>query len=149
MSTEVILMEDVNGLGLTGDLVKVSDGYARNYLLPRSLAAPVTEATRRRVEKRKVEAEAKRAKAREAASALVAQLQAVSLKLPARVGSEGKMFGSVTALDIVGALKQKGIVVEKQQVELPAPIKELGAAKVVVKLMPEVQAELNIEVVGE
>lgn len=149
MSTEVILMEDVDGLGFTGDLVKVSEGYARNFLLPRHLAAPVTEATRRRVEKRKVEAEAKRAAARAGAEAVVARIQALTLKLPVRVGAEGKLFGSVTAIDIAAALKAQGIAVEKQQIELPVPIKALGPAKVVVKVMANLHADLKVEVVAE
>lgn len=149
MSKEVILMEDVDGLGLTGDLVKVADGYARNFLLPRKLAAPVTESTRRQVQKRKVEADARRAKLREGATALAARIQGLTLRIPVKVGAEGRLFGSVNPLDIAAGLKAQGIDVQKQQVELPHPIKELGPAKVTVKLMADVRAELKVEVVEE
>jgi large subunit ribosomal protein L9 len=149
MSTEVILMEDVDGLGLTGDLVKVADGYARNYLLPRNIAAPVTEATRRRVEKRRAAAEAKRAERRAAADALSARITALKLLIPAKTGAEGRMFGSVTAADIAVALKREGIEVDKQKIVLPAPIKELGEATVTVRLTSEIHPKLTVSVVSE
>ncbi len=148
MSTEVILMEDVDGLGLTGDLVKVSDGYARNYLLPRNIAAPVTEATRRRVEKRRAAAEAARAQRRAQAVELAAKL-ATPLTIAVRVGGEGRMFGSVTAQDIAAALEKRGHGVEKQKIVLPHPIKELGASTVVVRLMTDVHADLHVNIVAE
>lgn len=149
MSTEVILMEDVDGLGLTGDLVKVSEGYARNYLLPRNIAAPVTEATRRRVEKRRAAAEAKRAQRRTEAQELAGKLAALALSIPVKVGGEGRMFGSVTAHDIATALQKQGFSVDKQKIVLSAPLKELGETTVAVRLMADVQADLKVNIVAE
>jgi large subunit ribosomal protein L9 len=149
MAKEVILMEDVPGLGYTGDLVRVSPGYARNYLLPRNLAAPATDATRKRVEKRKVEAEARRVKDREAALAVAERIKALTLALKVKAGSEGKLFGSVTALDIVGALKTQGVSVEKQQVIIGEAIKSVGEHKVTVRLMQDLSAELKVQVSPE
>jgi len=149
MAKEVILMEDVPGLGYTGDLVRVSPGYARNYLLPRNLAAPATDATRKRVEKRKIEAEARRIKDREAALAVAERIKALTLALKVKAGSEGKLFGSVTALDIVGALKTQGVSVEKQQVIIGEAIKSVGEHKVTVKLLQDLSAELKVQVSPE
>ena len=149
MAKEVILMEDVPGLGYTGDLVRVSPGYARNYLLPRNLAAPATDATRKRVEKRKIEADARRVKDREAALAVAERIKALTLALKVKAGSEGKLFGSVTALDIVGALKTQGVSVEKQQVIIGEAIKSVGEHKVTVKLLQDLSAELKVQVSPE
>lgn len=149
MATEVILMEDVDGLGLTGDLVKVADGYARNYLLPRNIAAPVTEATRRRVEKRRAAAEAKRAARRAEAEETSRKLTALALSIPVKAGVEGRMFGSVTAADIAAALQKQGIAIDKQKIVLPHPLKELGAHKLAVRLMTDVHAELTVTLVAE
>lgn len=149
MAKEVILMEDVPGLGYTGDLVRVSPGYARNYLLPRNLAAPATDATRKRVEKRKVEAEARRAQQREAYLAVAERIKGLVLNLKVKAGSEGKLFGSVTALDIVGALKTQGVEVEKQQVIIGEAIKSVGEHKVTIKLLTDLSAELKVQVAAE
>jgi large subunit ribosomal protein L9 len=149
MATEVILMEDVDGLGLAGDLVKVSDGYARNYLLPRNIAAPVTEATRRRVEKRRAAAEAQRAARRADAEALRAKLAELPLSIPVKVGAEGRMFGSVTAGDIAAALEKHGIAIDKHKIVLSHPLKELGAHTLTVRLMADVHAELTVTLVAE
>ena len=149
MAKEVILMEDVPGLGYTGDLVRVSPGYARNYLLPRNLAASATDATRKRVEKRKIEADARRVKDREAALAVAERIKSLTLALKVKAGSEGKLFGSVTALDIVGALKTQGVSVEKQQVIIGEAIKSVGEHKVTVKLLQDLSAELKVQVSPE
>lgn len=149
MAKEVILMEDVPGLGYTGDLVRVSPGYARNYLLPRNLAAPATDATRKRVEKRKIEAESRRAQHREAALAVAERIKALTLTLKVKAGTEGKLFGSVTALDIVGALKTQAVEVEKQQVVIGEAIKSVGDHKVTIRLMQDLNAELKVVVSAE
>jgi len=149
MAREFILMQDIEGLGSEGDVVRVADGYARNYLLPRKLAAPVTEATRRQVEKKRREREERLAKERDAARQLAARIEQISCTIAVKAGEEGKMFGSVTAADIAASLKSQGIEVEKQQIELAEPIRELGVFNVVVRLQPEVQAALKIWVVEE
>ena len=149
MSTEVILMADVPGLGAEGEVVKVHEGYARNFLLPKSLAAPVTGATRRVLEKKRKEREAQVAQDRDAAQALAKTIEQVSCTITVKAGGEGKLFGSVTANDIAEALKAQGVVLERRLIELAEPIRELGVFNVPVKLHPEVQAVLKIWVVEE
>lgn len=149
MATEVILMEDVDGLGLTGDIVKVADGYARNYLIPRNIAAPVTTATRRQVEKRRAAAEAKRAARRVEAEETKAKIEALELTIPVRAGAEGRLFGSVTAGDIAAALGKHGITVDKHKIMMGHPLKELGPHKLEIRLMPEIRAELKLTLVAE
>ncbi len=149
MSKEVILMADVQGLGAQGDVVRVADGYARNFLLPRNLAAPVTEATRRQIEKARKVKEEQEAKGLEAAQVLVKAIEQVSCTIPVKTGEGGKLFGSVTVTDIVAALKTQGVEVEKHQVDLPEPLRELGVFNIPVKVHPKAQATLKIWVVEE
>ena len=150
MAKEVILMDDVDGLGDTGEIVKVADGYARNYLLPRKLAAVINDGTRRQVEKRKVIAEAKRASLRTAAEEKVAKITAAVITIKVKTGVDGKLFGSVTASDVVDAIKkQTGIEVSRQQVDLSQHIKDLGEHVVPVRLYKEVRAELKVSVIQE
>ncbi len=149
MAKEVILMEDVAGLGDQGAIVRVSDGYARNYLLPRNLAAPVTDATRRVIEKKRKEYEARKAVEREKAQALVQSISGTTLTIKARVGSENKMYGSVTALDLVEAAQKQGVTLDKKQIVLKEPLRELGEHKVPVKLFADVQTELKVRIVEE
>lgn len=147
MAKEVILMEDVPGLGQVGDIVRVADGHARNLLLPRGLAANVTESTRRQIEKRRVVAEAKRAAAREAANVVAQSINAADCTITVKTGAEDKMFGSVTVADIISEMKKQGMTLEKTQVELEHPIRELGEHKVTVKLHADVKATLKVKVV--
>lgn len=150
MAKEVILLDDVDGLGDTGEIVKVADGYARNFLLPRKLATAVNAGTRRQVEKRKVIAEVKRAQLRTAAEELAAKVKAATVTIKVKTGADGKLFGSVTTGDIADALKaQAGIAVERKQVELPHGIKELGDHAVSIRLYKEVHGELKVSVVQE
>lgn len=150
MSKEVILMDDVDGLGDTGEIVKVADGYARNYLFPRKLAALVTAGTRRQVEKRKVEAETKRAALRGAAEERAAKIKAANITIKVKTGADGKLFGSVTTADIADALKkQADLTVERKQVDLAHGIKDLGEHAVSIRLYKEVKADLKVTVVQE
>lgn len=150
MAKEVILMDDVEGLGDTGEIVRVADGYARNYLFPRKLAAPVTDATRRMVEKRKVEAEGKRAALRTAAEAEAAKIAANQITIKVKTGVDGKLFGSVTASDIVDAAKrQQGLTFSRQQIDLSQAIKELGDHTVAIRLYKDVKAQLKVAVIQE
>jgi large subunit ribosomal protein L9 len=149
MSKEVILMTDVQGLGAQGDVVRVADGYARNFLLPRNLAAPVTDATRRKLEKVRKVREEQDAKALESSQTLVKAIEQVSCTIPVKTGEGGKLFGSVTVPDIVAALKAQGVVVDKHQVDLPEPLRELGVFNIPIKVHPKVQATLKIWVVEE
>ena len=149
MSKEVVLMADVQGLGLQGEVVRVADGYARNFLLPRNLAAPVTEATRRKLAKVRKVREEQDVKELDTAQNLVKSIEQVSCTIPVKTGEGGKLFGSVTAADIVSALKAQGVEVDKHQVDLPEPLRELGVFNIPIKVHPKVHATLKIWVVEE
>jgi len=149
MATEVLLMSAVPQLGDEGDVVKVADGYARNYLLPRGLAAPVNAGTRRQLarhqEKRAAELADRLAGARELAN----RLAGASCTIPVKTGEDEKLYGSVGAADILAALKAQDIVVDRHAIKLEHPIKELGVFDVPVELHPEVRAAVKVWVVGE
>jgi large subunit ribosomal protein L9 len=149
MATEVLLMAVVDGLGKEGDVVTVADGYARNYLLPRELAAPVTEATRRRLVKIQAEREKELAEALSGAKELAKQVSAASCTIAVKVGEGEQLYGSVTESDIVDSLKAQGIELDRHQVVLEDPIKELGTYDVLVSLHPEVEATVKVWVVEE
>lgn len=148
MAIEVLLMTDVPNLGSEGDIVRVADGYARNCLFPQKLAAQATEAMRNRLEKtRKVREEAKKAKI-EAAKEFAKSLEKLSITITAKTGDE-KMFGSVTTSSIQDALKAQGVEIDKKDILLDAPIKELGVFDVKIRLAPEVQGTVKVWVVEE
>lgn len=149
MTKELVLMADIEGLGLEGEIVKVSDGYARNYLIPRKLGERVTKAALKHLEKIKLEREARHLKELEAAQALAATLEKISCTLTAKVGENDKLFGSVTAADILASLKQQGIELDKRKLQLAEPIRELGVFQVKIKLHPQVETDLKVWVVGE
>ncbi len=149
MSVEMILMQDVKELGVAGQVVKVSDGYARNYLLPNKLAAPVTEGTRRQLAKLQVQREAEKKVAVEKARDLAAAIQKGSYTIPMKVGEGEKLFGSVTSGDVLKVLAAQGFEMDKHAVELETPIKELGVFEVKVKVHPEVEALIKVWVVQE
>ena len=149
MATEVLLMADVADLGAEGDVVTVSDGYARNYLFPQKLAAQVSEATRRRLAKLREQRESKHQAELAEARALAEKLEKASCTLTVKTGDDGKMFGSVTAAHIGDALKTQGIEIDKHSLLLEAPIKDLGVYDVKIKLNAEVQATVKVWVVEE
>ena len=146
---ELILRDDVPSLGRTGEVVKVRDGYARNYLLPKGLAYPATEGNKQRIA-REAAARAKRRQAeRSDADALAAQLVTVQLTFRVKVGEEDQLFGSVTAQDIQRALDAQGIHLEKRKIELPQPLRELGDFEVPIRLHPDVRPSVRVAVVRE
>lgn len=149
MAVEVILLEDVKGLGKEGDVVTVADGYARNFLIPRKKAAWVTEATRRMIEKRQREKETRLAAERAEAEALAKKLSEISCTIVMKAGEEGKLFGSVTSHQVAEALKQMGFSVDKNQIELEQPIKELGVYTVPIKLHHGIKASVKVWIVQE
>jgi len=149
MVTEVLLMADVKDLGAEGDVVKVSDGYARNYLLPGKLAAPVTDGTRRKLAKLRVAREADKKAALDAAKELAARLEKLSCTIPMKTAGEGKLYGSVTLADISANLKSQGIELDRQSILLEAPIKDLGVFNIKVKVHPEVECALRVWIVEE
>jgi large subunit ribosomal protein L9 len=146
---EVILREHVDNLGRRGDVVKVAAGYARNYLLPRKLALPVTEASRRQIDREREKAEARDAEEKAAAESQAQRIAAVDISIARRVGENQTMYGSVTSADIAQALAAKGFEVEKRRIHLPEPIKTIGEHTVPVKIHREVTADLKVKVVAE
>lgn len=149
MAIEVLLMADVSDLGEEGDVVNVADGYARNYLFPRKLAAVVTSATRRQLVKMREQREATRAARKKEAMARAEKLTGVSCTIAVKTDDEDKMYGSVTAADIIETLKAQGVELEKNALLLEKPIKELGVFDVNVKLDKEVEAVIKVWVVEE
>jgi len=146
---EVILREDVKSLGQAGELVRVKPGYARNFLLPKGLAYEATEGNRKRIAAETKARLARLHTERAAAEKLAAVLGAVAVTLAGKAGEEGKLFGSITALDIAEALGQAGHQVDKRRIELEHPIKTLGDHTVGVRLHPEVRAEIHVSVIPE
>jgi large subunit ribosomal protein L9 len=145
----VILRENVENLGITGDLVKVSDGYARNFLLPRKLVVMADEKNVAAIEHNKRILEKKRLAQRADDEALVKKLEQFSCTISRKVGDQDRLFGSVSTADIASALKAGGYSVDKHSVVLDAPIKSLGVHTVTIKLQPEVSASLKVWVVKE
>ncbi len=141
---ELILREHVEHLGRRGDVVRVADGYARNYLLPRNLALPVTEGNRRRIEHERKIAEQRELAEKTAAEATAARLNEVVCEIQRRVGEEDVLYGSVTAADIVACLAAKDFEIEKRKIHLDEPIKQLGEFTVPIKLHREVTAHVKV-----
>ena len=145
---EVILRQSVEKLGHPGDVVNVSAGYARNYLLPRGIAYAATPGNKRRIEQERARLEAAEEARRSAARDLAGRLEQVSLTFSARVGEEGKLFGSVTAGDIHLQLGAQGFAqVEKRMIDLHEPIRALGVYKVPIKLHADVKPEIKVWVI--
>ncbi len=146
---EIILRQSVENLGKPGDIVKVSPGYARNYLLPRGLAYEATPGNRKRIAMEKARLEAAEGERIKAAQSLAERLEAVQLTFSARVGDEEKLFGSVTTADIAQQLEAQGFDIEKRQIDLHEPIKSLGVYKIPVRLHAEVKPEIKVWVIKQ
>ena len=144
----VILLKDVKGTGKAGEVVKVSDGYARNRLIPKGLAKDATEGNIRNLEKQKEIADEKRAEQKAAAQKQAEKIKEITLTIRSKGGESGKLFGSITSKDIADALQeQENIKVDKKKIVLDSPIKQTGSSEVTVKLFPEVTAVLKINVI--
>ncbi|MEW5919193.1 MAG: 50S ribosomal protein L9 [Gemmatimonadota bacterium] len=146
---DVILRQAVEKLGAPGDLVKVSAGYARNYLLPYGVAVEATPGNRKRIEQERARLEAAENTRRDAAQEIAKQIEQISLTFSARVGDEGKLFGSVTASDIHQQLEAQGVKIERRQIELQEPIKALGVYRVAIKLHADVKPEIKVWVIKQ
>ena len=146
---EVILREHIDNLGRRGDVVKVAEGYARNYLLPRKLALAVTENNKRQIEREKKLAEAKDAEERATAETIAQRLSQLEVEIPRRVGENETLYGSVTSADLAHALQAKGFDIDKRRIVLPEPLKALGESQVPVKIHRDVTAQLHVKVVAE
>lgn len=144
---EVILRAAVDNLGHPGDIVSVSPGYGRNYLLPRGLAYAATPGNKKRIQQERQRLEAAEATRRESAQGLATRLEQVSLTFSARVGEEGKLFGSVTTGDIAHQLEAQGFAIEKRHVDLHEPIRALGVYRVPIRLHADVKPEIKVWVI--
>ena len=143
---EVILREHVENLGRRGDVVKVADGYARNYLLPQKLALPATDQNKRQVERERKVLEAREAEEKQGAAEVAARIGEIECVFARRVGENDTLYGSVTSADIAEALAEKRVEIDKRKILLHEPLKQLGEFTVPVKLHREVTAELKVRV---
>jgi large subunit ribosomal protein L9 len=146
---EVILKEDVVNLGHRGDVVKVADGYGRNFLLPRKLAMQATQANKAVIEQMKSAAARRSATEKVQAEALAAKLEPLVLSFTRKSGENGHLFGSVTSSDIASELETQGFEVDRRKIQLPEPIKALGDHSVAIKLHREVTAHVKVKVLAE
>ena len=144
---EIILREHVDNLGRRGEIVKVANGYARNYLLPRKLALAVTEANKRQIERERAAAEARDLEEKSAAEAFAQRLSQTEIEIARRVGENNTLYGSVTSADVAQALLAKGFEVDKRKIQLVDPIKAIGDVVVPVKVHREVTAQVTVKVV--
>ena len=146
---EVILRDHVENVGRRGEVVKVADGYARNYLLPRKLALLATPGNLKQVERERVKLDAKEAEEKSAAEAIASRMSALEVVISRKVGDTEALYGSVTSADIAESLAKKGFDVDKRKIGLREPIKKLGEKIVPVKLHREVVVQLPVKVVAE
>lgn len=146
MSKELILLEDVKDLGQVGDIVKVADGYARNYLLPRGFAVAVNKGTLRQAEARKLKLQKEREERLAVAKALAEKIEALEIVLPMAVGENDKLFGSVSAQVVADAINAQGIEIGKADVLLDEGIRELGDYTIVIKVSGDVKANLKLKI---
>lgn len=147
MSIEVILKEHVEHLGRRGEVVKVANGYARNFLFPRKLALAVTAENKRQIERERAKAEAREAEDVQIAQALATRLEAIEIAISRRVGENNTLFGSVTSADIAEALAARELGVDRRKIQLAEPLKTLGDHVVPVRLHRDVTADVKVKVV--
>jgi large subunit ribosomal protein L9 len=146
---QVILREDIDKLGSIGDLVKVADGYARNYLVPRKKAIEATPDNLNAMNHAKKMVSDRIRKIKKDATAEADQLRGLSVIIKAKTGEEGKLFGSVTSMDIAEAVKEKGMTIDKRKIVLEEPIKRLGDYTVSVKMHADILADIKVSVIAE
>ncbi len=146
---EVILREDVEKLGARGQVIKVADGYARNYLLPKRLAVPATEANKKIVEQERLAHLRREAKEKADAEDLAKLISGVTVVLRQKAGEQEQLFGSVTAKDISESLAKQNFEIDRRKIQLDNPIKQLGEYKVPIRLHREVIAEIAVQVIKE
>lgn len=142
----VILRAEVKGVGKPGDVRDVADGFASNYLLPRGLAVEATPSALRDVERQKESAKAKTDRERAEMLELARRIEAVTLSFALKAGAQGKVFGSVTNRDIAEGLGARGVEIDRAKIHLPEPLRSLGTHRVEVRLLPDVRAELRVEI---
>ena len=148
MSIEVILKEHVEHLGQRGEIVKVADGYARNYLVPRKLALAVTAENKRQIERDRAKADAREAEELSVAQALASRIEAAEISIARRVGDQQALYGSVTSADIADALAARELTIDRRKIQLSDPIKTLGEHTVPVKLHRQLTVNVKVKVVA-
>lgn len=147
---QVILLKDVKGQGKAGQVVKVSDGYARNMLFPRQLAMEATPSNMKILEKKRAQIEAQRAIDKQVAEDIKAKIESKTVKVVSKAGENGRLFGAITSKDIADAIQKEFLVeLDKKKIDLDAPIKQVGLSEVTLKLFPGVQAKCKVDVVTE
>jgi large subunit ribosomal protein L9 len=146
---EVILREHVDNLGRRGEIVKVADGYARNFLLPRKLALIATDGNKQRIEKERAKFEAVEAEERKVAEALSARMADLEIAIARKVGETEALYGSVTTSDIAAALAAKGFEIDRRKIQLQEPIKKLGEFDIAIRLQRDVTPTIKLKVVPE
>ncbi len=146
---KVILKETINSLGIIGSEVTVADGYARNYLLPQNKAVIATPQNRRQMDQEKAKFEIQIAKERKLAEEMAQKLEGVVCQISAKVSDEDRLYGSVSTRDIITALADQEIMVEKRMVLMKEPIKEIGTFKIPIRVYKEVEPEITVEIVPE
>ena len=146
---EVILREHVDNLGRRGEVVKVADGYARNYLLPRKLALLVTEGNKQQIERERGKFEAREQEEKKVADVMAARLAGVEIQIARKVGETEVLFGSVTSADIAAAMAAKGFEIDRRKLNLREPIKKLGEFDIPLRLHPDVTIPIKVKVVAE
>ena len=148
-NSDILLLEAIKGLGSEGDTISVRAGYARNFLFPRKLAIPVNQGNRKQIESLKSAKEKRVAEELKASKSLAGKIEQTSISIAVKTGDNGKMFGSVTSADILIRLEEENVLLEKKQLNVAQPIKDLGAHKIQVKLNSEIEASFNLEIVSE
>ena len=148
-NSDILLLEAIKGLGSEGDTVSVRSGYARNFLFPRKLAIPVNKGNRKQIESLKIAKEKRIAEELEASKSLAEKITQLNISIAVKTGDNGKMFGSVTSADILNRLGEENVQLEKKQLNVVQPIKDLGSHDIKVKLNSEIDATFNLEIVSE
>ena len=143
---EIILKQDVDELGFEGSIVKVKDGYARNYLIPKGMGLEASPQNIKALELQSKKIEIRRVKAKEAAEKIKQEVEGTVITLSQKSGEEGKLYGSVTSMDIASALEKQDIVIDRRKILLEKPIKSLGEFEVPVKIYPEITALIRVVV---
>ncbi|MGG1314096.1 MULTISPECIES: 50S ribosomal protein L9 [Cohnella] len=146
---KVIFLQDVKGQGKKGEIKEVSEGYARNFLLPKGYVQIATEGNKKALDQMKASAEKRKAKEKEEAQALAAKLSEMTIVIKAKAGEGGRLFGAITSKQISETLEKMNIKIDKRKIDLEEPIRTLGVTKVPLKLYPEVKGTLNVQVVEE
>jgi large subunit ribosomal protein L9 len=148
-SMKVILIQDMDALGLEGDVVNVADGYARNYLIPKEFALEANKQNIKLMETQRKKIEIKRLKAKEDAEKVKEKMTDIVITISQKAGEEEKLYGSVTSMDIATQLEKQGITIDRRKIALDKPIKALGEFEVPIKLYPEVTGSIKVVVVPE